>query len=99
MSGFHVRPEQVEQHAARVEAIGSDVGSGASAEVTGTAQADFGVLIGNTIGFGVRALAGSAQHALQATAKTLTATSDGLRATAQTYRDADTTSTVSTGSP
>lgn len=94
MSGFHVHPEQLEQHAAQVEALGTDVGSGASAEVTGTAQADFGVLIGNTIGFGVRALAEHAQTALQATAKTLTATSDGLRATAQTYRDADATSTV-----
>ena len=89
MTGFHVEPDGIDRHAAQVEAIGQDVGSGAAAEVTGTAQADFGVLIGNTLGYGIRGLAGHFETALRAASTALGSTAEGLRGTAQTYRDAE----------
>jgi hypothetical protein len=89
VTGFHVDPDELDAHAAAVRAVGQDVGSGAAAEVTGTAQADFGVLIGNTLGFGIRALAEHATTALRATGRALDATADQLQDTADTYRHAE----------
>jgi hypothetical protein len=89
MTGFHVQPDALDAQAGRVGAIGGDVGSGAAAEVAGTAQADFGVLVGAIIGPGIRELAGSYEQALRATSGALRATGDQLRATARTYRQAE----------
>ncbi len=90
MTGFHVDPDALRAHAAQVDALAADVGNGAAAEVVGAGQADFGVLIGNTIGYGVRALAEHFEQGLQAAHQALAATADGLRATADTYRGVDT---------
>lgn len=89
MSGFHAEPDGIEGHATQVKAIGEDVGNGASAEVAGTAQANFGVLIGNTLGFGIRGLAEHFESALKSAADALDATASQLHGTAQTYRDAE----------
>ena len=89
MTGFHVDPDGLDQHAAKVEAIGQDVASGAAAEVAGTAQADFGVLIGNTLGYGIRELAGKFERTLRATSDAIAATSRQLRSTAESYRSAE----------
>lgn len=89
MTGFHVDPDALDRHATAVRAVGQDVGSGAAAEVTGTGQADFGVLVGHTLGYGIRALAHAAEQALRATSTVLAAAADGLHGTAETYRAAD----------
>ena len=89
MTGFHVVPDALDQHADQVAAIGQDVGSGAAAEVAGTAEADFGILIGQTLGYGIRALATTFEHALQATSTAIGATADQLHSTASSYRAAE----------
>lgn len=99
MTGFQVDPDRLDRHAAAVAAIGQDAGRGAAAEVTGTAQADFGVLIGATLGPGIRALAAHFEQALRATASGVDATATQLRGTSQGYRDAEAASTQSVSSP
>lgn len=93
MSGFHVRPEALDAHAGAVESIGSTAAQGAAAEVTGTGQADFGVLIGHTLGYGIRGLSSHFSEALTATSKALDATADQLRNSADGYRGAEETNT------
>jgi hypothetical protein len=94
MSGFTVEPDGLQAHAAQVAAVGDDVGSGAAAEVAGAGQADFGLLIGDTIGFGIRAVAEHAEQALQASAQALSAAAGRLRATADDYRGTETANTA-----
>ena len=91
MTGFHVDPDAVEHHAAAVQAVAGDVGTGAGAEVAGAGQADFGVLIGHTLGYGITALAHHFEAGLRATQAALESTADGLRSTAATYRGAEQT--------
>jgi hypothetical protein len=99
MTGFHVDPDRLDRHAAAVAAIGRDVADGAAAEVSGTAQADFGVLIGATLGSGIRALAGHFEQALRATASGVDAAAVQLWGTSQGYRDAEAASRQSVSSP
>ena len=89
MTGFHVDPDGLDQHANQVAAIAQDVGSGAAAEVAGTAEADFGILIGQTLGYGIRAVASRYERALRATSTAIGATADQLHSTASTYRSAE----------
>lgn len=89
MTGFRVNPEALDQHAGQVDALSKNVVDGAAAETQGTAQADFGVLIGNTLGSGIRALAEHFEQGLQGAAKALDATSAQLRTTACGYREAE----------
>ena len=97
MSGFTVRPDALDAHAGRVEAVAADIDAGAAAEVTGAGQADFGLLIGQTIGYGIRAVAGSAEQSLHATAAALSSTAAQLRATAEQYRQAEASSRAGLG--
>lgn len=89
MTGFQVDPDALDAQATQLDGIGTDVGSGAAAEVTGTGQADFGVLVGAVIGPGIRALADDFERALRATSSALGSTADQLHATARGYRDAE----------
>ena len=93
MTGFAVDPDALDVHAAAVDGLAGDVAQGAAAEVTGTGQADFGVLIGNTLGFEVRSLAQHFERSLRATGQALAASADALRATADGYRQAEADST------
>lgn len=89
MTGFHVNADALDRHAKKVEAIGADVTTAAAAEVAGTAQADFGILIGQTLGYGIRGLADHFHDALAAMSSALGSTAEGLHGNAANYRDAD----------
>jgi ribose 5-phosphate isomerase RpiB len=89
MTGFHVDPEVLAAQARAVDDTAADVKNGVAAEMTAAGQADFGVLIGATIGAGIHALAQHFEEGLRATHTALSGTADGLRNTEQIYRSAE----------
>lgn len=91
--GFHVDTDALDAHAQAVAGLGTDIGSGAAAETAATQRADFGVLIGNTLGFGISALAGYCEQALRATGDAIAGTARTLRATSDGYCAAEESAT------
>ena len=89
MTGFHVDVDALRAHARAVDAIGADAASAAQAQSAGMGQADFGILIGSTLGIPAEAFGTMFARSTQTLAEALTASGAQLAADAQGYSQAE----------
>jgi hypothetical protein len=89
MTCFHVDVDALKAHAAAVSAIGADVTQAAAAESAGMGQADFGILIGVTLGIPAEAFGMTFQQSTQTLAEALVASGTQLAADATNYAQAE----------